>query len=170
MPTDMITIRDQVAADLEGIQAINRLAFAAHGTGNAAFSRIRAAARQTISLVAECDGEIAGHILFSPVTIDGTAVRGMGLGELAVLPARQRQGIGTALGQAGIGRLRKTSCPFAIVVGHAGYYPRFGFVPGSRHGLQCQWPGIDDPSFMVLILDAPRMMGISGVARFEDLG
>lgn len=166
----MITIRAPLATDLDAIGAVNRQAFAAHGTGNAAFGRVRAGRRDILALVAEDAGAIVGHILFSPVTVDGLALRGMGLAELAVLPGRQRHGIGTALGREGLERLRQAGCPFVIVVGHAGYYPRFGFVPGSRLGLKCQWPAIDDASFMALALDPSRMAGVSGVARFEGLG
>lgn len=166
----MLIIRDQLPADLDAIRAINREAFATHGTGNQAFERLRVEGTGNVSLVAEADGATVGHILFSLVTVDGQPARGMGLGELAVLPARQRRGIGTALGRAGISRLRAAGFPFVIVVGHAAYYPRFGFVPGSRHGLKCQWPGIDDASFMVLVLDPGKMTGVGGVARFEGLG
>ena len=123
-----------------------------------------------LSLVAESDGEIVGHILFSPVTIeDGSQSRqGMGLAPMAVTPDRQRQGIGSELVQAGLEILRKQGCPFVIVLGHPAFYPRFGFVPASRYGLTCQWEGVPDAAFMVLVLDASSMAGVTGVARYRE--
>jgi putative acetyltransferase len=85
-----------------------------------------------------------------------------------MLPDRQRQGIGSMLVKAGIDELCERNCPFIIVLGHPEYYPRFGFVPAARHGLSCQWDGIPDEAFMVLILDEISMAGVSGVARYRD--
>lgn len=58
------------------------------------------------------------------------------------------------------------NCPFCIVVGHAGYYPRFGFARGSLHGLRCQWDKVPDASFMVCVLDEQAMQDVSGTARY----
>ena len=124
----------------------------------------------TLSLVAVDDGQVVGHIFFSPVFASGErgTVRGMGLAPMAVLPERQRQGIGSMLAYAGIETIRKRKCPFIIVLGHPEYYPRFGFVPASQHGLSSQWDGIPDEAFMVLVLDKEAMVGVSGVARYRD--
>jgi putative acetyltransferase len=54
------------------------------------------------------------------------------------------------------------------VVGHPEYYPRFGFETASRYGLACQWDGVPEPAFMVVILDDTAMAGVSGVARYRD--
>ena len=93
----------------------------------------------------------------------------MGLGELAVLPKFQRKGVGTMLTHAGIGILRERKCPFVIVVGHATYYPRFGFRPGSQLELVCQWKNIPDESFMALILDQDAMDGVCGVPHLVGI-
>jgi putative acetyltransferase len=84
-----------------------------------------------LSLVAVEKEKIVGHILFSSAIIEGEhgVVKGMGLAPMAVLPEFQRQGIGSQLVKAGIEKLRKTKCPFIIVLGHPEYYPRFGFEP-----------------------------------------
>jgi putative acetyltransferase len=96
-------------------------------------------------------------------------LRGMGLGQLAVLPDRQNQGIGTRLATTGIEQLRLTDCPFIIVIGHAGYYPRFGFERGALHNMRSQWQGIPEETFMVLILDREQRNTLSGVASFDGM-
>jgi len=63
--------------------------------------------------------------------------------------------------------LRKRLCPFVVVLGHAGYYPRFGFERASRYAIRSQWEGIPDEAFMVLMLDRPAMQDISGIARYR---
>ncbi len=87
---------------------------------------------------------------------------------MAVLPERQRQGIGSMLVQAGVDAMRERNCPFIIVLGHPKYYPRFGFAAASHHGLSCQWDGVPDEAFMVLILDESAMASVSGTARYRD--
>ena len=79
-----------------------------------------------------------------------------------------RGGIGSRLVEAGLQILRKQDCPFVIVLGHPGFYPRFGFVPASRHGLTCQWEGVPDEAFMVLVFDEAAMAGVNGIARYRD--
>ncbi|MGI9291736.1 MAG: GNAT family N-acetyltransferase [Gammaproteobacteria bacterium] len=165
-----LTIRTQQPADLATICAINEAAFAEHG-GTKAFDRFREERTDILSLVAVDEDELVGHVLFSPVSMATPTgpVMGMGLGQLAVTPARQNQGIGTLLGKAGINELRKTDCAYIIVIGHAKYYPRFGFEIGSTHGVKCQWEGIPDETFMVLFTDPARQTSLQGVASFEGM-
>jgi putative acetyltransferase len=85
-----------------------------------------------------------------------------------VLPAYQRQGIGTHLVKRGIEMQKSRSCPFIIVLGHPEYYPCFGFARASMHGIRSQWDEVPDEAFMILILDQVAMKGISGVARYRD--
>ena len=123
--------------------------------------------------MAESDGEddgVVGHLLFTPVVVEGSAGRvvGMGLGPMAVRPDRQRRGIGSQLVRRGLDLLRERRCPFVVVVGHPEFYPRFGFEPASRRGLVCQWEGVPDAAFMVLALDAQAMAGVSGVASYRE--
>lgn len=166
----MVDIRPQQTKDIEAIARINAAAFADHG-GTESFDRFRKERSDIISLVAESEGQLLGHVLFSPVTLetpDGP-VRGMGLGQLAVDPAFQNQGIGTKLSEIGLAQLREYGCPFVIVIGHAKYYPRFGFEEGARNDFVCQWEGIPDDSFMVLFLDESRRSELTGTARFDGL-
>jgi len=131
---------------------------------------LRSTCPDVVSLVAVSDGQIVGHILFTPVIVSDSAhkVKGMGLAPMAVLPKYQRQGIGSLLVESGLRILGTRNCPFAIVLGHTEYYPRFGFVPASRHGLDCQWDAVPDEAFMVLVLDETIMSGVSGVARYRE--
>ena len=92
----------------------------------------------------------------------------MGLAPMAVLPDYQHQGIGSQLVTSGLEILRQRNCPYVVVLGHPEYYPRFGFVPASRHGIVCQWEGVPDGAFMVLIFDEAIMSGVSGVVRYRD--
>jgi putative acetyltransferase len=120
-------------------------------------------------LVAE-DDTIVGHVLFTPVVVEsaGRRVLGMGLAPIAVLPDRQRQGIGSQLVRRGLDILLERGCPFVVVVGHPEYYPRFGFERASARGLASQWEGIPDAAFMVLVLDVDAMAGVSGVAKYSE--
>jgi putative acetyltransferase len=92
---------------------------------------------------------------------------GAALAPMAVLPERQRQGIGSELIAVGTQRLKDAGCPFIIVLGHHEYYPRFGFVPASTLGIRCQW-NVPDNVFMVLVLDETKMRGVTGLAKYRD--
>ena len=165
----MVTIRQEQPDDIAAVRVVNEAAF-----GQSAESRIvdsiRAACPDTVSLVAVDVDRAVGHIFFSPVVVPAASriAQGMGLAPMAVVPERQRQGIGSSLVRAGIEAMRERGCPFIIVLGHPEYYPRFGFVTASRHGLCCQWDGIPDEAFMVLVLDEDALSGVSGVARYRD--
>src|SRR5207245_3892941 len=121
--------------------------------------------QDALSLVAE-DDAVVGHILFTPVVVESADRRilGMGLAPMAVLPERQRQGIGSELVRRGLDILRERGCPCVVVVGHPEYYPRFGFEPASRHGVVSQWPGVSDAAFMILVLNAHALAGGAGGA------
>ena len=165
----MISIRRERPEDIAAVRAVNEAAFE-QTTEADIIDALRDVCADVLSLVAESDDEIVGHILFSPVTIeDGSQSRqGMGLAPVAVTPDRQRQGIGSELVQAGLEILRRKGCPFIIVLGHPDFYPRFGFVSAFRHGLTSQWEGVPDAAFMVLVLDASSMAGVTGVARYRE--
>lgn len=165
-----VTIRRYATGDQPAIREINRQAFDMSAPGT--FEKLLATLPDSAAWVAVgAGGRILGHIILTPATVEaaGRQVQGMGLGELAVLPDFQRQGIGTRLGTEAIAALRAAGCPFVIVVGHGPYYPRFGFRPGSQLGLCCQWEKVPDANFMALVLDEAAMREAAGVARFRDV-
>ena len=164
----MTIIRTERPEDAGGIRQVNELAFDQPAEANLV-DRLRHTCDDALSLVAD-DGGIVGHILFTPVVVESTTglVVGMGLAPMAVLPDRQRGGVGSELVRRGLDILRERGCPFVVVVGHPEYYPRFGFEPASKHRLVSQWDGIPDPAFMVLVLNADRMANVAGVAKYRD--
>jgi putative acetyltransferase len=178
----MIEIRIERAEDAAEVRAINEQAFG-QPTEADIVDRLREACPDCLSLVAEEDGRVVGHILFSPATIEtasgadrtsggaseapGGTIEGMGLAPMAVLPDRQRQGVGSTLVRRGLEILRKRRCPFVIVLGHPNYYPRFGFEVASKHGLRSQWDGVPDEAFMVLVMHNDIVGRTSGTARYR---
>ena len=103
-----------------------------------------------LSLVAVKDGAVLGHIAFSPVTTD-PAVPGVSLACLApvaVEPGLQKQGIGGRLVTEGVARCREAGCDAVFLVGHADYYPRFGFSRANRYGITCEFE-VPDEAWMV---------------------
>jgi putative acetyltransferase len=164
----MMTIRPERPEDASRVRHVNEQAFGQPAEADLV-EKLRQVCTDSLSLVAE-DDTVVGHILFTSVVVESIERRvlGMGLAPMAVLPDRQRQGIGSQLVRRGLDILRERGCPFVVVVGHPEYYPRFGFEPASTHGLVSQWEGVPDAVFMVLVLDRRTMAGVSGVAKYRE--
>ena len=124
-------VRAERDDDRPAIRSVIASAFAqaAHAAGNEAqiVEALRDAGALTLSLVAEADGEIVGHVAFSPVRIAARKGRYLGLGPVAVLPALQSGGIGAALIREGLRRICADGAAGCVVLGNPGYYRRFGF-------------------------------------------
>jgi putative acetyltransferase len=122
----------------------------------------------TVSLVAEVDGQIVGHILFSPVSIPEAAenLESGGLGPMAVIPSHQRRGIWSLLIKQGLEDCRRAWVRAAVVLGHPDYYPRFGFQRASAFGPRCEFDAPDE-AFMGLELVPNVLSGNTGVIRYH---
>ena len=137
----MFTIRPAQPGDASAIDAVHRQAFPTDAEARLVGLLI-GRGKDRVSLVAEMEGQVVGHLLFSPATIEWSerpAVKGLGLAPLAVLPHWQRRGVGSALMRAGMEACRLLDVSFVVLVGHPEYYPRFGFVPAGRYGLTCDF-------------------------------
>jgi putative acetyltransferase len=161
----LIEIREERADDVAAVRDLNRRAFGQDQESNIV-DALRANGTALFSLVATVNDRVVGHIMYSPAIV-GDDITGAALGPMAVLPEYQRQGIGSKLIEAGNRKLKDAGCPFIIVVGHADYYPRFGFRPASEHGIKCEWD-VPDDAFMLLVLDQAKMEGVSGFARYRN--
>jgi putative acetyltransferase len=160
-----VRVRRESAADRVAVHALNSAAF-----GQAAEADLVEALRDTagvISLVAEVEDQVVGHILFSPVTFTGDeSLLIAGLAPMAVTPDRQRQGVGSALIRTGIEECRQAGFGAVVVLGHAGYYPRFGFAPASDHGVDCEYE-VPPEAFMLAELQPGYLHGASGTIRYH---
>jgi putative acetyltransferase len=136
IPMNAIEIRNETSTDVGAIAAVTVAAFMpleiSNHTEQFIVEALRAAKALTVSLVAEADGRVVGHIAFSPVSVSDGTPDWYGLGPVSVLPEYQRQGIGKALIEQGLSRLKDLHARGCCLVGHPEYYRRFGFenVPG----------------------------------------
>lgn len=143
-------IRHEAPADVAAIAGVTTAAFAeaehSDGTEAAIVERLRADGDLALSLVAIEDGEVMGHVAFSPVTIDGAVGRWFGLGPVSVSPEHQRRGIGKALIRAGLAHLEAEGAQGCVVLGSPDYYRRFGF----EHDGGLRYPDAPPEYFMRL--------------------
>lgn len=132
-----ILIRSEEANDIEAISQVTYAAFLGkfsdHPSEHLIVNALREAGMLALSLVAELDGKIVGHVAFSPVTINETFADWYGLGPISVAPTLQKQGIGSKLILDGLARLRDLGAKGCVLEGSPAYYSRFGFKP--RTGL-----------------------------------
>ena len=160
-----MTIRPEILADREAICEVNRLAF-----GQDAEARLVDALRDggfvRLSLVAEIDGQIVAHILFSrlPIVTETGVVEALSLAPMAVLPAHQRQGIGSRLMQAGLHACEAAGHRIVIVLGHAGFYPRFGFSAKLAEPITSPFSGGE--SWMAIELTPGALQGVRGTVEY----
>jgi putative acetyltransferase len=162
----MHIIRAEQPRDVSGIRQVNCTAF--NSTVEADIvDALRQHAEPFVSLVATEADDVVGHIAFSPVTLAGHPdVPIAGLAPMAILPSRQRQGIGSSLVRAGLGECSRLHFVAVVVLGHAGYYPRFGFVPASTLGLASEYD-VPDDVFMALELQPAALRQRRGTIRYH---
>lgn len=160
-------VRTEQPEDITAIHAVNAAAFGRAVEANLV-DALRAHGHLALSLVAERGGEVVGHIAFSPATIaspegDWAA---LALGPLAVLPAHQRSGVGSALVRAGLAACLALGHDVVFLLGHATYYPRFGFTPSQPCGVWWAARPAEIEHFMVAELRPGALVGRIGAMRF----
>ena len=157
---DKVLIRSETSADVSAIAEVTAEAFKtlaiSKNTEQFIIAALRDAKALSVSLVADVEGRVVGHIAFSPVTISDGCPNWYGLGPVSVLPECQRRGIGSALIQKGISCLKDLGAQGCCLVGHPQYYRRFGFQ--NIPGLVCE--GVPEDVFFALSLDGHIPQGI----------
>lgn len=159
-------IREEKKSDQGVVYEVNAAAFPSNEEAELV-NRLRKTADPIISLVAEEQGVVAGHILFTPVALDSNAFLNlMGLAPMAVLPDFQRHGIGSALIDAGLAQCQQLGVGAVIVLGHAEYYPKFGFVPSIQFGIKSEYD-VPDDVFMITELVKDYLRDQHGTIQYH---
>jgi putative acetyltransferase len=163
----MLIIREERQQDPVAIHEVHELAFGRPHEADLV-DALRADSKVLVGLVAVEEDHVVGHIVFSPVTIDcgDRTFSAVGLAPMAVLPERQRLGIGSQLVKAGLVECRKAGYDCVVVLGHPAFYARFGFVPASRYGLKSEYE-VPDEAFMVFAWHEARLKTCAGIARYS---
>jgi putative acetyltransferase len=163
--SDDITMRPETDEDQQAIWSVNTAAFVGEAEANLV-DALRDGGYVEVSFVAEVDGQIVGHILFSRISINTTVgeVEAVSLAPMAVLPSHQRQGIGSKLVQAGLEACRKQGHKIVLVLGHPDFYPRFGFSAELARPLK--YPFGDGAAWMALELEKGALEGIEGRVEY----
>ncbi len=153
-------VRSEMKTDIAVIADVTKAAFENHPIGNHTeqfiVNALRAAKALTVSLVADIDGKIVGHIAFSPVTISDGSHHWYGIGPLSVLPEYQRKGVGKALMHEGLKRLKALGAEGCVLVGDPNYYQKFGFrsIPELTH------EGVPQENCLVLPFGGSEAQGV----------
>jgi putative acetyltransferase len=160
-------IRAEEQRDWAAVHAANVSAFETPAEANLV-DALREQAQPLVSLIAEDNGAIVGHIMFSPVSLSGhPALKIMGLAPMAVAPEHQRKGIGSALVRAGLEQCKQLGFGAVVVLGHPAYYPRFGFLSSRCFGIGCEYE-VPEEVFMVVELQAGFLRGASGKVKYHS--
>jgi putative acetyltransferase len=159
-------IRGEQDKDRDSIFRVNAAAFETSAEANLV-NVLREEGGSFVSLVAEDNAIIVGHIMFSPVSlINHPRHKLMGLGPMAVVPEFQRTGIGAALVKAGLTECERLGVGAVVVLGHPDYYPRFGFKPAIQSGIRCEFH-VPEDVFMVVELQPGFLAGTAGMVKYH---
>ena len=161
-----VTIRPEITEDQQSIWNINQAAFEGDVEANLV-DALRDEGFVEVSLVAESEREIVGHILFSRVAIvtDSSRIDALSLAPMAVLPSHQRRGIGTKLVESGLAACREQGHKIVTVLGHPEFYPRFGFSAEMAQKIESPFGGGE--AWMALELSPDALRGIEGRIEFS---
>ena len=162
----VMTVRMEEPADQSAIFHLHLDAFETAAEANLV-NRLRSQAANCLSLVAVTPDRLLGHLLLSPVTLEGHAELSlMGLAPMAVTPGQQRRGIGGALINAGLDACRVRRIAAVVVLGHPAYYPKFGFVPAVGFGIDCDYQ-VPSDAFMLQELQPGALAGRQGRIHYH---
>lgn len=161
----MLTIRPETPADIPAIYALNKAAFDNRDAEPGLVDAVRRSDGfiPQLSLVAELDRQVTGHILFSIIKIETPTgpIPALALAPMAVLPGFQGQGTGSALVRRGLEECRRLGHAIVIVLGHPNFYPRFGFSAALTRALECPY-GDCGPAWMAIELIPGALQGVTG--------
>jgi putative acetyltransferase len=153
-------IRAETPSDAPAIFTVTQAAFAEaehrSGTEGAIIEALRQAGALTVSLVADADGMVIGHIAFSPITVNGRDEGWFGLGPVSVDPARQGSGLGSRLVSEGLTKLKAKGAKGCVVLGDPRFYGRFGFAPDPK----LRYDGVPPEYFMAQAFEFPMPEGL----------
>ena len=163
----MLTIREEVASDIDAIRYVNKQAFGQDRESNL-IDALRKNSALSISLVAHSDNSLVGHVAFSPASIINNYTRYeiITLAPLAVLPSHQHQGIGSELVRTGIEYCPALGYEIVVVVGYPEYYRRFGFIHAKSFGIDCEFE-VPDEVWMVCELVPGALQDKYGTVYFR---
>ena len=162
-------IRPETPNDIDVIHSVNVAAFDTPAEAKLIDALRTADVAPLLSMVADVEGRVVGHILFSPVQVVGEDTwDAVALGPMAVLPEFQNRGIGSQLVHAGLEACRGAEHNVVIVLGHPEFYPRFGFQRMSKFGLTCEFEAPDEV-LMVAELAPGAIAGRTGIVRYHTL-
>lgn len=163
-----MNIREEQLSDIEKIYQVNTEAFETKAEADLV-NALRNSGCNYISLVAEIESKIVGHILFTPVelTENKNNLKIMGLAPMAVVSQFQKNGIGSKLVNAGLEICKSQGYEAVVVLGHPAYYPKFGFVPSVNYSIKSEY---DVPAgvFMVLELAPEALKGHKGIIKYHE--
>ena len=164
-----LIIRPETAVDAAKVYEVEAAAFGRPAEAELV-QKLQQSGVETISLVALLDEALVGHVLFSPVTVksDADEFTAVALGPVAVSPDQQNKGVGDALCRSGLAACKQAGHALVFVLGHANYYPRFGFVPSAPLGLRCQF-NVPDDVFMVTELVPGALHNKRGTVYYHPL-
>lgn len=164
-----IVIRKEEEKDYKQVYEVNKLAFQQKNE-SILIEKIRKGENfiPDLSLVAEIDNRIVGHILFSKIKIVGDSIfESIALAPMAVIPVFQKQGVGSKLIKKGMAKAKELGFDSIIVLGHKDYYPKFGFERASKWNIKCPFK-VPEEAFMAIALTKKALEDKAGTVKYPD--
>lgn len=162
-----VSLRAETRADWGGIRRVHLEALGRPAEADLVEAlRLSPEFLPELSLVAEREGQVIGHALFTRVWIGADANFGVGLAPIAIQPPHQRQGIGGQLIRLGLAKAATRGFAVVVLIGHPNYYPRFGFLPGARLGLRTLYD-VPEDVWMAQLLRPDPSENLAGEVRYS---